>query len=54
MSQDELTVEFYVEKYGEKHRQLITECVALVLKRNYWGQKKWNWDHYFEDLINEP
>lgn len=49
MSQE--VVEHYVEKYGEQHRTLITESVALVVRCKYWQQKKWNWDHYFEDLI---
>lgn len=51
MSQEEL-IDKYVAIYGEHRRQLITDAVALVLSREYWGQKKWNWDHYFEDLLS--
>jgi hypothetical protein len=44
-------VEKYVAIYGEQRRQLITDSVAFVISREYWQQKKWNWDHYFQDLM---
>jgi hypothetical protein len=46
-------IEKYVTIYGEQHRVKITEAVELVVRREYWQQKKWNWDYYFQDLINE-
>ncbi len=45
-------IEKYVAIYGEAYRTEITSCVELVLRREYWQQKKWNWDHYFEDYFS--
>ena len=44
-------IEKYIAIYGE--REFITNCVKLVIKREYWQQKKWDWDQYFEDLFIE-
>ncbi len=44
-------VEKYVVEYGEQHREKITDAVNLVVRREYWQQKKWNWDSYFQDLM---
>lgn len=46
-------IEKYVTIYGEEHRRLIISAVELVIKDNYWQQKKWDWDRYFEDLFME-
>lgn len=46
-------IEKYVTIYGEEKRKVIISAIELVIKDNYWQQKKWDWDRYFEDLFND-
>ena len=46
-------IEKYVAFYGEEKRKVIVSAVELVVKDNYWQQKKWDWDRYFDDLFEK-